>query len=1162
MMSLRLVPHRLMSLVSLASLGWWLEASAAVVNIDFQGVRNVPGPDVPGPVYSGPSAAGVGTSWNGLNADSRLPDGSDDDNLNVAGANLVDESGLTTGVGFTLGPVGGDVCCAAPVTDPLDPLALFNDYIFNNSAGNSAGQSPFTISGLGENATVDLYFYKRSGSVTIEGGEAAEFVGEPPFTPANTTYFKDVPVSNGQVTGSIGGGVAVLWGLSISAPGEFGTPAAPIVESASPAGKAVRTNAVVEIKLRDKATAVVPGSIQLLLNGTSVSPQITRDAGTGLTLVSYDPKGALPPDSTQVVRIIFGSDAVPAVVQTNEFSFAVFSDLKAALVINVDFDGARTGDEIGVTYSGQGAGGGGTIWNGITVDSRLPDGTDDDNLNVSSSGLVDSLGGVTSVSFGVNPVGGDVGGTPTTDPTVGQALFSDYFFNNSAGNTAGESPFVISGLGSIPSVDLYFYRAVGTISVAGIAPASMTPNGLFTAGNTVAFRGVPVVGGSVSGNFGPGVTVINGLSIVKPLPQPIVKSLSPIGDGVLGSAEIRVELQDNVTQVDPASIQLTLNGQPVVPTVVKPAGSEVTTVTYDPPGRLPADSTNVVNITFSDRSTPPVVQTRSFSFTIFNEVKASSIVNIDFNGVRNVPGPDELGPTYAGVGAAGGGMVWNGITADSRIEGGGDDDNLTVEAAGLLDSMGGTTTIAFTVGPMGGDVGGAPTTNPSTSQALYSDYIFNNSAGNSAGQSPFVITGLGQAPTVDLYFYRSAGTITVADVAPSAITPSGLFTGANTTYFRNVPVLGGSVSGNFGPGTTVINGLTIVKPLPQPMVKSVAPTGDGVPGDAIVQIELMDYVTQVDPSSIRLSVNGQAVTPSVAKPAGSDITTVTFDPPGDLPGDSLNLAEITFADGSNPPVIQTRSFSFSVLNVLRAATIVNIDFNGARHPDELGPTYSGTSAPGGGMVWNGLTADSRLEDGTDDDNLTVAATDLLNSLGRPTTIAFSVSPMGGDVGGSATTDPTAREALFSDYIFNKSAGNSTDESPFTITGLGSVPFVDLYFYRNNGGVSVAGLTRTPFAPRGIFTAANTYYYRRVPVINGQVDGLFGPGTAVVNGLTIVIPGALSVASLGNDVLVSWSGSATLQSAPDVKGDWTELTEATSPLRITPSEARRFYRLRP
>jgi hypothetical protein len=169
--------------------------------------------------------------------------------------------------------------------------------------------------------------------------------------------------------------------------------------------------------------------------------------------------------------------------------------------------------------------------------------------------------------------------------------------------------------------------------------------------------------------------------------------------------------------------------------------------------------------------------------------------------------------------------------------------------------------------------------------------------------------------------------------------------------------------------------------------------------------------------------------------------------------------------------------------------------------------------------------------------------------------------MGGDVGGPPTTDPSAREALFSDYIFNNSAGNTTVESPFTISGLGSAPFVDLYFYRSNGGVSVGAEPRANFVSHGIFTTGNTYYYRRVPVTAGQVDGLFGPGTAVVNGMTIVIPGALSVIRQGNDILISWSGSATLQSAPEVTGVWSDVPDATSPHTVTSNEARRFYRLR-
>lgn len=1140
-----------------------------MVNIDFQGVRNVPGPDLPGPVYAAPGAAGGGSVWNGLSADSRLPDGSDDDNLTVSGSNLLDDAGLTTRVGFTVGPVGGDVCCAAAVEDPLDPLALFNDYIFNNSAGNSAGESPFTITGLGDNATVDLYFYKRSGRITLEGVEPSEFIGEAPFTPANTFYYAGVPVVDGQITGTMGGGVAVLWGLTISAAGPFGVPAAPVVESVSPTGRAVRQNAVIAIQLRDKSTAVAPASIRLFLDGQAVSPQIQRDAPAGLTSVSYDPRGTLQTETAHQVRIVFGNDSVPPVIQTNDFGFFVISDQRAALVVNVDFNGARNipgPDELQPTYTGAGAGGGGAVWNGIAVDSRLGDGTDDDNLTVAGAALLDSLGATTPISLTVTSVAGDVGGPSTVDPASSQALFSDYLFNNSAGNAAGQSPFVISGLGQAPVVDLYFYRAAGIVSVGDAAVAAFTtPGAPFTIGNTVYFRNVPVVQGSVSGFFGPGTTVINGLSIVKPLPQPILKSFAPSGEMILGNSVVRIEIQDYVTTLDPASIQLRFNGAPVTPQITKAAGSDLTVVTYDPPGLLPAEVTNRVEITFADRSVPPAVQTRSFEFTVFNAAKAAAIVNIDFNGVRNVPGPDELGPTFVGLGAAGGGTVWNGIVADSRVEGGGDDDNLVVAGSDLLDSMGGSTTIAFTVEPMGGDVGGAPTTDPTSSRALFSDYIFNNSAGNHAGQSAFVISGLGEVPTVDLYFYRAAGSVSVADVAPSATTLGGLFTAGNTVYFKNVPVLGGSVSGLFGPGVTVINGLSIVKPLPQPIVKSLSPVGDGIPGDAIIRIELQDFVTRVESGSVQLSLNGRAVVPDVSRPAGSDLTTVTFDPPGELVGDSVNVVRLVFADNSNPPREQTRSFTFNVLNTRTAANIVNIDFNGARNvpgPDEVGPTYSGASAAGGGSVWNGITADSRLPEGGDDDNLNLSATELLNSVGGTTALSFSVGPMGGDVGGAPTTDPTSAAALFSDYIFNKSAGNTTDESPFTIGGLGDVPFVDLYFYRNNGGLSVTGGTRSPVAARGIFTVANTYFYKRVPVVNGQVEGLFGPGTAVVNGLTIVVPGALGVSSQEGGLLISWSGSGTLQSAPDLNGIWTDLNDLTSPAKVTIGEARQFYRLKP
>ena len=199
---------------------------------------------------------------------------------------------------------------------------------------------------------------------------------------------------------------------------------------------------------------------------------------------------------------------------------------------------------------------------------------------------------------------------------------------------------------------------------------------------------------------------------------------------------------------------------------------------------------------------------------LFPLVVSGSVVNIDFNGDRNTPGPNARPVTYQGTGAAGGGVYWNGLAADSRLPNGNDNDNLTVGGTNLLDTSGARTALSFVVSPAGGDSTalrtGQDTQNPQLSAALFSDYVFNNSAGNAAGESPFEIRGFGHATSVDLYFYRSSGGVTITGQNPATFAGSGLFTSANTIYFRNVPVSGGVVRGSFGSGTAVINGMTIV----------------------------------------------------------------------------------------------------------------------------------------------------------------------------------------------------------------------------------------------------------------------------------------------------------------------------------------------------------------
>lgn len=193
-----------------------------------------------------------------------------------------------------------------------------------------------------------------------------------------------------------------------------------------------------------------------------------------------------------------------------------------------------------------------------------------------------------------------------------------------------------------------------------------------------------------------------------PAPNPTVKSTAPLGNTIRKTATIKVELEDGVaTQVAPSSIQMLLNGQAVTAAASKPAGSKITTLTHDPKGAL-LEGANKVRVAFSDTATPANAVTQEYSFIVINDVLAALVINIDLKGVRNDPGPDVPGLIYSGQGAAGGGAVWNGITADSRTQiGADDDDNLTVTGGNLLNSIGGATTLGFTISPVGGDVGGA-----------------------------------------------------------------------------------------------------------------------------------------------------------------------------------------------------------------------------------------------------------------------------------------------------------------------------------------------------------------------------------------------------------------------------------------------------------------------
>ena len=185
---------------------------SSVVNIDFNGYRD--GDDPASALTYAPESGEV---WNGIAVNSL----GGDDNVSISGSDLLNSAGNVTTIDFDASPVGGDIELSVG-TD-----ALLNDYLFTHSSGNTS-DAAFTISGLGDIETVDLIFQSPwpglLAYVVING--APEQVANPNTvmgTGSNAgNYIYDVPVVNGEVTGTFGdgsGNTVVISGLSVLIPG-------------------------------------------------------------------------------------------------------------------------------------------------------------------------------------------------------------------------------------------------------------------------------------------------------------------------------------------------------------------------------------------------------------------------------------------------------------------------------------------------------------------------------------------------------------------------------------------------------------------------------------------------------------------------------------------------------------------------------------------------------------------------------------------------------------------------------------------------------------------------------------------------------------------------------------------------------------------------------
>jgi len=662
--------------------------------------------------------------------------------------------------------------------------------------------------------------------------------------------------------------------------GSTGPSPVPIIKSVSPTENTTRKNAVIQVELEDGAvTKVAPASIQLSLNGQLVKPSVSKSPDSTVTTVSYDPKGSLR-EGANTVKIVFADTATPPATMSREYGFVVINDQAASLLLNIDFNGVRNDpgpDEPGPTFAGQGAGGGGTVWNGLKADSRTQIGLDDDdNLTVSGNNLLNSIGETTPVGFAISPVGGDVSGTASKDAKSSLALFSDVIFVGFGAQITLKADFTISGLGPVPYVDLYFYTTGAGLEVPGGREEAVVSSGIFKASNTRVFKLVPVSNGTVKGQLTGDPARLAGLTIVRAAPQPFVKSAAPRGGDIRRDASIKVELEDYTTQVAPGSIQLLLDGQAVTPVITKPAGSAITTVSFKPATAL-SEGNHTYQIVFGDTSSPSIVQKQQFSFFVLPDSKlivTPQMLSGSLDFFASPAGLKFANPVPYGIAnnVSDSGWIWP-------------QDN-----SGLLDvDFGAPTALArfrvYSTYPSGGR------------GALWAIEA-------SADTSTWV-------PIVEFPFETKAG-LGLNDDGTKRTDFGGWYemsfnhTGAASYRYWRVRQVTATVGHAPRAGQVEFHSA-----LPEPIVLSTAPTGQNVKRDDNIVMQLKDNRTAVALNSIKLFLNGQQVQPSVERPAGSLITTVTYDPPIDLP-EGVNTLRITFNNNATPPVSQTHDFSFAV----------------------------------------------------------------------------------------------------------------------------------------------------------------------------------------------------------------------------------------------------------
>ncbi|MBI4664456.1 MAG: DNRLRE domain-containing protein [Verrucomicrobia bacterium] len=586
-----------------------------------------------------------------------------------------------------------------------------------------------------------------------------------------------------------------------------------------------------------------------------------------------------------------------------------------------------------------------------------------------------------------------------------------------------------------------------------------------------------------------------------------------------------------------------MNGQSAQATLDKPAGSDETTITYNPPTDFPPHTRIPVRLIYRNDATPPLTSTNDFSFT--TRGTTVTLVAIDDKQVWRY---DRTGRD---LGTAWKEKNYNDSSWPTGIALIGDEPDPTPEPirtpidrnndlGEYVATFYFRTHFNFT-GALGGD--------------LFLRHIIDDGAIFYLNGVEIHRFGYGSGATV-AFNNTSAVSHEARYEGPFVLPGSALVTGDNVLAVE-VHQSGTSSSDMvFGAellvATTGLKTTTIDSILP-------APNATNVLLSAVIAITLGDGSQQVQTSTIQLSVNGQSVTPTINKPAGSRITAISYDPPGDLPANSKVTVKLVYGDNATPPNVVTNEFSFTT----RAGRIYTFQE---------------------GVDGYAATQDTFISSGN------TAADQASNA-------EFQIDQSG--AGGEYSL-------LRFENIFGSAPGQIPPKSKIvsatltvTINNQGNDPSLHRMLVTwdesSNWDSMVDGITaddvEAATTPDATFPGASPRVVIPLPVSTLQAwsDGtkpnygwVFLPsGTDGVDMdssehsnpdnrplLTVEIAGPAeapkftSISRSGANIVLAWTGAGTLQSADAVTGPWTDVANAASPFNATLSGAAKFFRFKP